>query len=64
MIPGHYRGREQAFVKHTLLKGYIEKLFMIADFMALGSRQTRTGRPTMSIIRFMTGSVIRKCFWL
>jgi three-Cys-motif partner protein len=29
MIPEHYRGREQAFIKHTLLKGYIEKLFMI-----------------------------------
>jgi three-Cys-motif partner protein len=29
VIPEHYRGREQAFIKHTLLKGYIEKLFMI-----------------------------------
>jgi len=29
MIREHYRGREQALVKHTLLKGYIEKLFMI-----------------------------------
>jgi three-Cys-motif partner protein len=29
MILEHYRGREQAFIKHTLLKGYIEKLFMI-----------------------------------
>jgi three-Cys-motif partner protein len=29
MISPHYLGREQALVKHTLLKGYIEKLFMI-----------------------------------
>jgi three-Cys-motif partner protein len=29
MIPEQYLGREQAYIKHTLLKGYIEKLFMI-----------------------------------
>jgi three-Cys-motif partner protein len=29
MIPEHYLGREQALIKHTLLKGYLEKLFMI-----------------------------------
>jgi len=29
MIPEHYHGREQAFIKHRLLKGYIERLFMI-----------------------------------
>ncbi len=28
-IPEHYRGREQAFIKHTLLKAYIGRLFMI-----------------------------------
>lgn len=29
VIPDYYRGREQAFVKHTLLSKYLEKLFMI-----------------------------------
>jgi three-Cys-motif partner protein len=29
MIPEHYLGREQAYIKHKLLEGYIEKLFMI-----------------------------------
>ncbi|MDD5094424.1 MAG: three-Cys-motif partner protein TcmP [Dehalococcoidia bacterium] len=28
-IPEHYKNREQALVKHTLLKLYLEKLFMI-----------------------------------
>ena len=28
-IPASYTGREQAFVKHTLLKSYLERLFMI-----------------------------------
>ena len=28
-IPASYKGREQAFVKHTLLKSYLERLFMI-----------------------------------
>ena len=28
-IPASYIGREQAFVKHTLLKSYLERLFMI-----------------------------------
>jgi three-Cys-motif partner protein len=28
-IPAGYKGREQAFVKHTLLKTYLERLFMI-----------------------------------
>ena len=27
--PEHYKGREQAFVKHQLLKLYLERLFMI-----------------------------------
>ncbi|MBN2285193.1 MAG: three-Cys-motif partner protein TcmP [Tissierellales bacterium] len=29
MIPENYKGREQAFIKHTLLRNYLEKLFMI-----------------------------------
>jgi hypothetical protein len=28
-IPEHYKGREQAYIKHTLLKSYLERLFMI-----------------------------------
>ncbi len=28
-IPASYKGREQAFVKHTLLRTYLERLFMI-----------------------------------
>jgi three-Cys-motif partner protein len=28
-VPNSYRGREQTFVKHTLLKTYLERLFMI-----------------------------------
>ncbi len=28
-IPEHYKGREQAFIKHTLLRAYIKRLFMI-----------------------------------
>ena len=40
------------------------KLIAMADFIDLGSRQTRTGRQTRSITRFIMGSVILKCFWL
>jgi len=29
VVPENYRGREQAFVKHRLLKTYLERLFMI-----------------------------------
>ena len=29
MIPENYKGREQAYIKHTLLRNYLEKLFMI-----------------------------------
>lgn len=29
VIPEEYRGREQAFLKHTILKTYLERLFMI-----------------------------------
>jgi len=42
----------------------IAKLIATADFIDLGSRQTRTGRHTRSITRFIMGSVILKCFWL
>ena len=40
------------------------KLIMTADFMDLGSRQTRIGRLIISITRLIIGSVMRKCFWL
>ena len=29
MIPQHYKNREQTFIKHTILKRYLERLFMI-----------------------------------
>jgi three-Cys-motif partner protein len=29
MIPEHYRNREQTYIKHTLLRRYLERLFMI-----------------------------------
>lgn len=29
MIPDHYAGREQTFIKHSLLKAYLKRLFMI-----------------------------------
>jgi len=29
LIPEHYHGREQAYIKHQLLKTYLERLFMI-----------------------------------
>lgn len=29
VVPMEYRGREQAFLKHTILKAYLERLFMI-----------------------------------
>ena len=38
------------------------RLIITADFMALGSRQTSTGRLTISMTRLMMGSVILKCF--
>ena len=28
-VPDAYHGREQAYIKHRLLEGYLEKLFMI-----------------------------------
>ncbi len=33
-VPNTYRGREQAFIKHLLLKSYLEKLFMIVGMSA------------------------------
>ena len=36
IIPSHYKGREQSFIKHELLKSYIERLFMI-----IGQREKR-----------------------
>ena len=42
----------------------IAKLIITADFIDFGSRQTRSGRHTISIKRFIIGSVMRKCFWL
>ena len=38
------------------------KLIVTADFIDFGSRQTRSGRLIMSMIRLMSGSVMRKCF--
>ncbi|MCP5005717.1 MAG: hypothetical protein GY941_17545 [Planctomycetes bacterium] len=29
MIPENYRNREHTFIKHTILKRYLERLFMI-----------------------------------
>ena len=39
----------------------IEKLAMMADFISLGSRQTRTGKQSISITKLMMGSVAWKC---
>jgi three-Cys-motif partner protein len=36
MIPPNYQDREQAFIKHTLLRAYLERLFMI-----IGQQETR-----------------------
>jgi three-Cys-motif partner protein len=33
-VPNAYHGREQAFIKHLLLKSYLEKLFMIVGMSA------------------------------
>ena len=42
----------------------IEKLTSTADFMDRGSRQINTGKLTMSVMKLIMGSVIRKFFWL
>jgi hypothetical protein len=39
-IPASYKGREQAFVKHTLLRAYLERLFMI-----VGQHEFRAALP-------------------
>ena len=36
MIPRNYQDREQAFIKHTLLRAYLERLFLI-----IGKKETR-----------------------
>ncbi len=36
IIPEHYKGREQALIKHTLLQAYLKRLFMI-----IGQREQR-----------------------
>lgn len=38
LVPEGYEGREQAFVKHTLLKSYLEKLLFIIGSSARGKR--------------------------
>lgn len=44
-IPAHYKGREQAYIKHTLLETYLFKLFMI-----IGQSQ-----PTISFVDCLAG---------
>ncbi len=44
-IPAHYKGREQAYIKHTLLETYLFKLFMI-----IGQSQ-----PTISYVDCFAG---------
>lgn len=34
IVPDAYQGREQAYIKHELLKGYLEKLFFIVGMSA------------------------------
>lgn len=43
LLPEAYRGREQAYVKHCLLEGYLKKLFLIVGMSAarLGIREMR-----------------------
>ena len=48
-------------IKHAVVTA---KLIITADFIDLGSRQTKIGRLTISITRLIIGSVMRKCFWL
>ena len=38
-VPDAYDGREQAFIKHELLKSYLQKLFLIVGNSARSSRQ-------------------------
>lgn len=38
LVPQGYEGREQAFVKHTPLKSYLEKLLLIIGSSARGKR--------------------------
>ncbi len=38
-VPDAYDGREQAFIKHELLKGYLEKLFLILGGAARSDRR-------------------------
>ena len=40
----------------------VKKLIKTAVFMALGSRQTSTGKATISMIKLTMGSVMRLCF--
>ena len=38
-VPDAYDGREQAFIKHELLKSYLQKLFLIVGSLARSGRQ-------------------------
>lgn len=52
IIPDAYEGREQALVKHALLKGYLEKLVLIIG-MSPGAR--RAGRVEICYVDCFAG---------
>ena len=49
-MPETYSGREQAFIKHELLRGYLEKLFYI-----VGSRASRLGVKELCYVDCFAG---------
>lgn len=49
-VPEGYEGREQAFIKHELLKGYMEKLFFI-----VGGAARRGGRIELRYVDCFAG---------
>ncbi len=49
-VPDAYDGREQAFIKHELLKGYLEKLFLI-----LGGAARKAGHVELRYVDCFAG---------
>src|SRR5882672_6119863 len=48
--PGEYHGRELAFIKHELLKAYLEKLFLI-----VGMSSSRSGITELCYVDCFAG---------
>jgi len=57
-VPAAYEGREHAFIKHQLLRAYLEKLFLI-----IGMSSTRIGITEICYVDCFAGPWSHPLHW-